>query len=325
MLLSLRRYRADLSVIAKALAREEEKRKNDVSLFIPATNVVFLPLILLWLIFLIFFVTTEAIGRSAGGLGDSFNVLNSLLSGLALGAIALSLFLQRADLKATLKQMEETNSTLEKQVGYLKFERDRNVREFAATFESERLKKARSLAYILRPAFFQSREFRRMLADQWISREDVSFSDEWMDFIADANRGRISEIELANIESHTWHISDLVEYYSTLYHHCESLGEEDQGKVAKLLGEKYLWSYWRGMLLLLGYESANLYDEIVTTEKERGQFPKPHWIHDLVAFDRWVMSDRYHPMVHPREKPYSEGPIEFDYEYLSEFVGLSRH
>ena len=324
MFLSVKRYKKDLLIVGKTLSGKENRQNSDIDLLTPAANVVFLPMIFLWVISLAIFILAEILHTSAGMLGDSFNVINSLLSGLALGAIALSLFLQRAELKTTIREMQDSTAALQQQAIYLKFERDRNVREFAATFQSERLKKARTNAFILRPAFFKNEDFRRMLADQWISGEYVSLSKEWIEYIQNTNEGRISANELSTVGDHTWHISDLIEYYSTLYSHCESLGSSESEAIAKILGEQYIWPYWRGMILLLAYEVARLYDEIVEESDEREQFPKPGWIRHLVLFDRWVMPDRYKPMIHPREKLYLERPIEFDDDYLNEFSGLSK-
>ena len=74
------------------------------------------------------------------------------------------------------------------------------------------------------------------------------------------------------------------------------------------------------MLLVHAYEVAKLYDDTISTPEEREQFPKPHWVHDLVQFDRWVMKARYRPMTHPREKTYSGEAIQFDNDYLAEFA-----
>lgn len=323
-MLSISRYRQDVRTVLNALQASSEEKREDVELLGPAANVVFLPVIGLWVIASVVFLIFEGSGNSAGTFGDSFNVLNALLSGLALGAIALSLFLQRAELKATLNEMKETTKALEEQARYLKFERDRNVREFAATFQSERLKKARSTAYILRAPFFKDHDFRRVLAKQWISAEDVVLPENMIDFIKDANEGRVSEDEVNYVKDHTWHISDFVEYYSTLYNHCESLGIDDREKIARALGEKYIWSYWRGMLLLHAFEVAKLYDQEISTDEERAQFPKPHWIHDIVQFDRWVMDARYRPLIHPRERMYCEGDIEYNDEYLADFSGVNQ-
>lgn len=322
-MLSISRYLQDVRTVLNALRAPSKETREDVELLGPAANVVFLPVVGLWVIAFFVFLIIEGSGKSAGTFGDSFNVLNALLSGLALGAIALSLFLQRAELKATLNEMKETTEALEEQARYLKFERDRNVREFAATFQSERLKKARGTAYILRAPFFKSHEFRKALANQWISAEDVVLPEDKIEFIKQANRDRVSEDDLNYVKDHTWHISDIVEYYSTLYNHCESLGTEDREKIARALGEKYIWSYWRGMLLLHAFEVAKLYDQEISTDEERAQFPKPHWIHDIVQFDRWVMDARYRPLIHPRERMYSEGDIEYDDEYLAEFSGIN--
>lgn len=137
-------YKSDLLALANDL--DSDGRSSGADLLVPAARLAFIPVIILWIISLAIFLIFEISGNTAGTLGDSFNVLNSLISGLALGAIALSLFLQRSDLKATLAEMQHTTAAMEEQVRHLKFERDRNIREFAATFQSESLKSARLVA-----------------------------------------------------------------------------------------------------------------------------------------------------------------------------------
>lgn len=330
-LLSWKRYKNSLSIVLGALRPRQNIGGNETALILPAARVVLLPIALIWFLGFVVFVLlsiTSAfeiipeLGTVAGQFGDSFNVLNSVFSGFALGVIALSLFIQRADLRATLDEMEETNKSLRAQVRYLELEGERNVREFGATFQAQPLKEARSAAYILRAPFFTSGKFRKVLADQWISGEDVMLPKECQEFIIEANRGRVSESTIRRVRNHTWHISDLIEFYSTLYQHCDSLPDESKRKIAKMLGEKYIWPYWRGMLLLLALEVARLYEGNVETTEECEQFPKPHWIRDLVVFDRWVMPHRYKPNTHPRERLYVNGNITFDDDYLARFVEL---
>lgn len=315
MLSLIKRYPKDVNAIWEALRPNSENRDLSTDLLVPAANVVFLPVVLLWLLAVAIFSIFEISGNSAGTFGDSFNVLNSLLSGLALGAIALSLFLQRSDLKATLDEMQQTTAAMQEQARYLQYERDMGIREFAGTFQSQPLKDARTSAYILRPAFFKDAEFRSVLANQWIDGEDVDLPEKWVNVIVDANHGRVTEDKVRSVRNHTWHLSDLIEYYSTLQQHCSSLEPNIREATAKRLGDKYIWAYWRGMLLLLAFEVAKLYEEKIRPE-QRDHFPLPHWLPDLIEFDRWVMPSTYKPNMHPREKDYSDGSIEFDYEFL---------
>lgn len=320
-MLSIKKYIEDLKAVRNSLTTATDS--TDMDLLRPAANVVFLTVIAIWLLAIIIFILLHFFRPPIEELTASYNVVSALLSGLALGAIVLSLFIQRAELKTSLNEMRKTTKALREQSQYLKYERDRNVREFSASFQSERLKEARKTLYILRAPFFKSIGFRKALADQWVGSEDVDLDENWVNFIEEANSGRVTKSVASQAGNNIWHISDLINYYVTLFQHCESLDKSDRKGIARAFGRQYIWAYWRGMLLLHAYEVAKLYDERIIDEEQQKQFPKPYWIQAIFQFDLWVMEHSYRPNIHPRETKYSHELIEFDNDYLKRFSEIT--
>lgn len=262
-------------------------------------------IVVIWIAFLLVIVFNGVFNKA----GDSFGVVTSLFSGLSLFGVIAALLIQRKDLLVSLKEMHNSSQALQQQALLAKHERKENVRQFASTFHSERLKTARDTAYVLRKPFFSDASFRVYLAGQWIDLESTTPRADVipLDKQEDKNDNR----------AYTWGLSDIIEYYSVLYHHCISFGASDANELARLFSDRYIWSYWRGMLLIHGYNVAILYNKMINEDsKIADQFTRPGWIEDLYFFDKLSGMKPYEPGIHPRETCYSNDVIEFDENFL---------
>jgi hypothetical protein len=261
-----------------------------------------------------------AFRESWGSFGDTFAVVNALFTGLAFATIAASLILQRHDIGLALAETRRGADALRRQADALA--RDREAAALAARFHAEPLKTARRQAGLMRPAFFRSAAFRRLLADAWVGSEALRLPAAAVEAIRAHDAGRAAPAELAALERDPWSLADLVDHFAALGRHVATLAPQDRAEAARRLSDGCDWPYWRGTVLLLADETRRLYDETLAGPEARAACPRPAWIGDVVRFDRQAMGadNPYVPNLHPRETAHGVTDAAFDWPALVAWV-----
>lgn len=253
----------------------------------------------------------QAIEGPIHKVGDSFGVINSLFSGLSFVGIATAFFLQRADTVNSIKELRISSESLRKHADIANKQYEESVRSFASTFHNDSLKQARTSLFSIRKVYFENRDFRKILASFWIYQDSNDLKPETQKILLNLKLDPYSS-DIA----FTWGLSDVIEYYCEIYQHCVTIKGNRRKTIAIILADRYIWSYWRGILLLHSYEVAVAYDRLAAFESEtvKGHISFPAWIGDLYRFDVLAGFPAYVPGVHPREQRYAKAFDSTDYD-----------
>jgi hypothetical protein len=241
---------------------------------------------LFWLLNLLLVFSFESL-ESSGNFGDSFGVVNALFTGFSLTFIGAALFLQRTEVAASLKELRTTAIAQTEQVVLNERVRKESTEALARLFNSKEFQAARNEAWKTRRKFFSDEALRVKYAGIYIDI-DEDYGDELQDEISG------------------YATSLIIDYYTSLYHHCAALRADDQLDIAAVLSRRYLWPYWRGYLLCLGREVENLYISRVLENPtiDAEQFPLPAWIEELRTFDIMSGLPPYEMRTNPWDHKY---------------------
>ena len=258
---------------------EQHRDDQSISISVPGIIFGFLIIIVVWLLALAFVggirsgafeafppIEGKALDNFSawGTFGDTFNVVNTLFSALAFAAVALSLFIQRADFKASLVEIRNSANAQQELAEETRAERRERWARLYEEFSSDRMVEARKeLWYKI---------------NEWYSPESKTLREKSIYYALD--RHRLLEKEDYSDYSHA---SDIIDFYLVIY---DTMAFDDLEM--REAANRYFYHWWRGFIISFSLLSKEYWDKTFKTEFEKKQLP--FWIafEKILEFDRKV-------------------------------------
>ena len=257
-----------------------ERHRDDqpISISVPGIIFGFLIIIVVWLLALAFVGGIRSGAFDAfppiegktldnfsawGTFGDTFNVVSTLFSALAFAAVALSLFIQRADFKASLVEIQNSANAQKELAEETRAERRERWARLYAEFSSERMYEARS-------------ELWHKL-NQWYSTKNTTYKNKFIYYSEDRH-------SLTKEEHNDYsHASDIIDFYLVIY---DSMAYNDLEM--REAANRYFYHAWRGFIISFALINKKYWETNCKTKFEKKQLPFWNAFDKILEFDKKV-------------------------------------
>lgn len=241
---------------------------------------VFVTILILWLLFIWLaerIIYSKPITREDWGqFGDFFNVLNTLFSGLAFGAIVVTLFISRADFRASLIEI----STAAK----------------AQKVIAEEARRGRVEKYAQIYQFFNSQDMYisrnnmwKVAIGSWFKDEKVRSRLNWYSSYCIDNPDKVSDQDIKEC-------SFIFDFYSYLY----QIYKEDHEQLIVNM-KRYYYPAWRGFLLSFIAVSTRSFRDFSENDGEANIHLDSRF-EDILQIDRICFKNKFNPFRNPYYK-----------------------
>jgi len=232
--------------------------------------------VLIWIVFFGFSVFLLE-NPQLNHIGDSFNIISSLVSGLALAAIALSFYLERADFRVSLKEISDAAKAQTQIAEETRKAREERTADFYRRFSESSLREARTFVWrSVMANWFSSPEYRKILA-YYGDDENIK---EVQPLVLDGKTIGGDDIQKA-----LYLTSDLIDFYVHLF---RVIGDDE--KLLSSLANQYFYHWWRGFLLSYALVCEKAWLEKCSTIDEKNQLPFHDNLRAILLFDRRCMT-----------------------------------
>lgn len=255
-----------------------------------------------WLLFVAFMlhhvVGVDGDWGEWGQFGDTFNIINSLFSGLAFGVIAVSLLLQRGDFAISIEEISASARAQERLADQNLLDRSERHAEIYREFNTPEMRRARTVFWATATSrWFEDAECRAYLTyHSQLGDHDSYFTLqakmlEWTREEAGVHR----DLEPYQLDIRYMN-DDVVNFFSYLY----DLYEGDPDRLKKVAGTFY-YHWWRGYLLSWALCSQAEHARRCVEPEAAEQLPFEGKIKSLLALDDVISksSGRFDPDIHP--------------------------
>lgn len=299
---------------------ELERIKLERRRFARRLSLVLIGIFLLWFGLLLFseslfsMLKKNTDPESLGQFGDMFNVLNSLFTGLAFGAVAITLFLERSDFELSLKEFRQTAKSNRELAEAAVRSRDDRLAELYRIFSSGQVGAARDDFWPVAGKLWFADDRIRYYLCYYTSFED---QDAWNEALAYTNRVMTEELGKDPNDVSRYFVGSMcdtvVNFYTYLYMVFEvdkdspSSERDEAERKFQFAVQDFYYDWWRGFLLSYALCSKRAYHQS-TDQDAKDQLEIDPRLDLILKLDRRAKGGvKFNPHKHPFFRQLGDG------------------